>query len=63
MKKEPIDIELTKQKAGPEKMKMLLTLYNHVHEVEQDIALANFNENYKSKLMRKNFQKSNWMII
>ena len=31
-------------------------------EDEEDIALTNFIQNYKSKLMRNIFHKSNWMI-
>ena len=32
VEKEPIDIELTEQKAGPEMMKMLLTLNDQVYK-------------------------------
>ena len=32
-------------------------------EDEEDIALENLFQNYKSKLMSNTFQKSNWMIV
>ena len=64
-KKESIDIELTEQKVDLEMMKMILILrWSDAQEVEEeDIALANIIENYKSKLMIKIFRKSNWMIV
>ena len=50
--KAPIDIEFTEQKAGPENV--IDFRWSNVHkEDEENIALAKFIENYKSKLMKK----------
>ena len=64
VEKEPIDIELTEQKADPEMMKMLLTLNDQAvqEEDEEDIALANFIENYKTRRREIFCRKSNLMI-
>ena len=44
-------------------MKMLLTLKDQIkEEVEEDIALLISVRAFKSKLLRKFFQKINWMI-
>ena len=60
-KKEPIDIEFTEQNADHEEEKKENTIdfkwSNVQKEDEEDIALANFIENYKSKLMRNFFSK------
>ena len=62
--KEPIDIEFTEQKTDPENNENVIDFrWSDVQEDEEDIALVNFIENYKSKLMRKKFQKNNWMIV
>ena len=58
-KKEPIDIELTKQNADPEIIKNAINFrLSDVQEEEEDIAKANFIENYKIKIIRKIFQKT-----
>ena len=38
--KEPIDIEFTEQKAGPEMMKMLMTLNDHVYKKTSKILIG-----------------------
>ena len=43
-------------------MKMLLTLNDLGVQLEEDFALINLIQNYKSKLMR-NIKKNNWMIV
>ena len=54
--KEPIDIDFTEQKAGPENTTDF-RLSGVQEGDEEDIALTNFIENYKSKLMRNFFYK------
>ena len=61
--KEPINIEPTEQKTEPynDENAIDFRLSGVQYEDEKDITLANLIENYKSKLMRKIFQKSNWI--
>ena len=63
--KEIIDIEFTEQKIDPDNDKIVIELrwFGVQEEFEEDIALANLIENYKSKLMMEFSQKSNWMIV
>ena len=59
--KESIDIVLTKQKAGPEMMKILLTLNYRLYKKKTRkilLWLTSLRAN-KSKLMRKIFKKNN----
>ena len=65
MKKEPIDIEFAEQKADPynDENGFDFKWSDVQEEDEEDIALANFIEIYKSKLIKNFFQKSNWMIV
>ena len=62
--KEPIDIEFTEQNADYEMMKMLLTLDNRMYKKKTRKILLWLTSlrACKSKLMRKFFHKSNWMI-
>ena len=55
--KEPIDIEFTLHKAGPENNKMLLTLDNRMYKKKTKKILLRLTSlrTYKSKLMRKFF--------
>ena len=57
---EPIDIEFTEQNADLENNENAFGFrWSDVQEEdEEDIAMANFIKNYKSKLMRKISQKS-----
>ena len=57
--KETIDIELDEQNADPENDENAIHFrWSGVHEEdEENIDLANFIENYKSKLVMKNFLK------
>ena len=62
---ELINIELTEQKANPEMVKMLLTLNDQMYKKKTRKILFWLTSlrAFKSKLMRKIFQKSNWMIV
>ena len=49
-------------------IKLILKWWNAIGfrwsgEQEENIVIVNFIENYKSKMMRKIFQKNNWMIV
>ena len=63
--KDPINIELTEQKANPEIMKILLTLNDQMYKKMTRKVLLWLTSLIacKNKLMRKIFQKSNWMIV
>ena len=63
--KEPINIKFTDQNADPYNDENAIDFrWSDIkEEYEEEIALTNFIENYKSKLMIKMFQKSNWMIV
>ena len=62
--KKTINIELTENKDPYNDENAIDFKWSAVQEEEdeEDIALANFSESLQSKLMRKIFQKSKWMI-
>ena len=57
--KEPIDVDFTEQKAGPNNHENAIDFrYSDVQEEdEEDIALANFIESLQKQADEKNFQK------
>ena len=62
---ESTDIEFTKQKAGTEMMKMLLTLNDQMYmkKTRKILLWLTSLRACKSKLMRIFFQKLNWIIV
>ena len=65
MKKRRSQLSSTEEKADPENYENSIYFrWSGVQEKDgEDIAMINFIENYKNKIMRKIFHKSNWMIV